>query len=82
MAFGGKGIASHRLKIISFEDGFLGSLFLAISTEPCLYHPLHALKGVERPFVDTHSFVAKALGIEGRFQTPSFNPGNSGMSTE
>lgn len=38
MPFGGKRIASHWLRIISFEDEFLGSLLLPVNTELCLYH--------------------------------------------
>lgn len=69
MAFGGNGIASHWLKIISFEDGFLGRPFLAISTELCLYPPLLCFEeGKRRHFEEAHSLTAKGLEVKEHFQ--------------
>lgn len=70
MPFGGKRIASHWLKIISFEDGALGSFLLPVNIELCLYHSLPCIEGRKRKRkkTDDHSLIAKVSRVEGQLQ--------------
>lgn len=70
MPFGGKRITSHWLKIISFEDGSLGSFLLPVNIELRLYHSLPCIEGRkrERKKIDVHSLIAKVAGVEGQLQ--------------
>lgn len=66
MPFGGKRIASHWLKIISFEDGFLESLLLPVNTEPYLYHSLPCVEGKKK--ADDCSVIAKVSTVGWQLQ--------------
>ena len=47
MPFGGKGIASHCLRMISFEDGFSGSRLLPVSIDCVRIILAQALKAIK-----------------------------------